>query len=244
MSDDTGLITVHVPINGGKRATRIKLPGDCTLVEAKYGGLITKKYANTAVRGKPVIAMTFRLVERYDEPIERCFRIATPHVIADWGLEAGKGRCMGTIAQVNDENGELAWEVIEMRTYDVGTRISDIQTMPLVRGMNRLVFKDKIVVRVNGVAVGKKQLPLRSDGLFGPEGIMIGGQRRKSVSRGVPQLQWELRYQSRRKHGGMIGWVFIGTDEDADCGRVPAALREGSKLNRDLRVWLSVNLCV
>lgn len=204
---------------------------------------MTKKYANTAVRGKPVIAMTFRLVERYAEPVERCFRVVKPELYEDFGLDHSP-RCMGAIAQVNDKNGVLAWEVIEMKRYDIGSRVSDIRTMPLVRGLNRLVFKDKIVARVNGVAVAKKQLPLRSDGLFGPEGIMIGGQRRKSVSRGVPQLQWELRYQSRRKHGGMVGWVFIGTDEDADCGRVPAALREGSKLNRELRVWFSENLCV
>lgn len=237
--DDTGLITVHVPINGGKRATRIKLPGDCTLVEAKYGGLITKKYANTAVRGKPVIAMTFRLLERYDEPVDRCFRVVKPELYEDYGLDDNH-RCLGAIAQVNDENGELAWEVIEMKKPDVGTRISDIRTMLLIRGLNRLVFKDRIVVRVNGIAQAKNPLPLRGDGLYGPDGIMLGTGRQQASKGKKQPRQWELRYQSRRKFGGMVGWVFIGTDDD----RVPASLRASDKIDGTLRAWLSVNLCV
>lgn len=242
MQDDEGLITVHVPINAGKRATRIKLPGDCVLVEAKYGGLVTKKYANTAVRGKPVIAMTFRLVERYAEPVDRCFRVVKPELYEDFGLDDNH-RCLGAIAQVNDENGELAWEVIEMKKPDVGTRISDIRTVLLVRGLNRLVFKDKIVVRVNGIAQARNPLPLRGDGLYGPDGIMLGVGRQQFNDRKLAR-QWELRHQTRRKHGGMVGWVYIGTEEDASNGRVPAALREGGKIDGTLRAWLSENLCV
>lgn len=200
-------ITVQVPINTGKRATRVQLPGDCVLTDVKYGGLITKQYANTAIRGKPVAALTFRLVEK-SEPIARCFRIATPAMVDEFDLANYNSRSLGVIASF-EHDGQL-FEVIEMTPYDAHSRVSDIQTMQLKRGLNKLTFKNKLVVRVNKIV-------------------------------DVGYGQWELRYQSKRKHGGMVGYVFIG-DEEVDA--VPAVLLEQDTLGKGLKVWLSANLCV
>ena len=212
MQDDKGLITVHIPLNSGKRATRVMLPGDCVLVDAQPGGLQRRQYARTGNKPpKPVITMTFRLVELYDEPVERLFRIAHPWDVEDMGLEAGNGRCLGTIAVIdNPITSEPEWEVIEMQRHDIGTRVSGIKAMRVIRGLNRLVFKGVVVVRVNGM--GK---------------IATG---------------WELRYQTRRRNGGSVGWAFIGTQDDEDNKRVPASLVYWRPLRGDLRVWLSQNL--
>lgn len=252
MQDDSGLITIYLQVGTGLRSTRVKLPGDCQLVDAEFGGLSqARRYPNAGPdlrnAGKPQVKLTFRLVEAYDQIVERLFRVVRPEHVADMGLIAGQGRCLGTIATVGLADGETAYEVIEMQRHDVGVRVSDIKTMLMVRGLNRLAFIDHEVVRVNGCEVATRQAMLRQDGLYyadGTGGQLIGGKRRHKQA-GAQPLQWELRYQQRRKLKGMVGWSFIGTSADESAGIVPASLTADGhwkELRAGLYIWLSENL--